>query len=238
MSTANEFKNFFKGLYICAEPCNNSGSLVNVNLSHELSGIKLYYKRNGEAGLFSFFVRSEETIRFGHYVHDYTSGDPNFVNQVLNQDTSLGRTMLYVQAMCGVKTKISFPNVKSLRNKKVVINKAELVIKNIGEELSYYPQPERLTLQTNNSSGTSIFLPDHFTSTNLAYWGGGYDKTKEEYRFRITRYIQEVIQRDHFEPFIYLLVEGAAANANRLILSGTNPTDPSRLRLELYYTEY
>jgi hypothetical protein len=82
-------------------------------------------------------------------------------------------------------------------------------------------------------------LPDDPYFTNAAYWGGGYDATNKEYRFRITRYIQDIILNDNFEPSIYLVIEGAASNVNRLILGGTKPDDASsRLRLEVYYTEY
>jgi hypothetical protein len=244
-ATPEAFKDFFKGLYICAESSGGDGSLVNVNLTHSLSGIKLYYTNNdGEAKQFSFEMSRSATVRFSHYEHNYNIGTPEntlFVNQVVreNKDTMLGQKMLYVQSMGGVKTKISFPNLKKLKERKIVINKAELVITDIGEDLSVYPSPLKLTIQGVNPSGTLVLLPDDQFFTNQTYWGGGYDATKKEYKFRITRYIEDIIQRDNFKPYIYLVTTEAAANANRLLLGGTNPDNiSSKLRLDIYYTEY
>jgi hypothetical protein len=235
------FKKFFKGLFINPIPLANEGSLVSFNLSSIVSGIQLYYKNNDVPRRLSFPIvsRTSPTRRVSTYNHDYNRGnDDDFKQQVLENDTLLGKKILYVQSMGGVKTKISFPNIKALRGKRIVINKAELIITNFEENISKYPPPERLSLQAINQKGELVFLPDH---TNLGYWGGGYDKTKQEYRFRITRYIQDIILKDNLEPYIYLVAEGAARYANRLLLHGTYPSElyaDKRLRLEIYYTEY
>jgi len=233
------FKEFFKGLYICPEPLANEGSLVSFSLTSIVSGIQLYYKNNNVPRKITFNIstRTKSSIRVSTYDHfDYNNASQDFKNQVLEKDSLLGREILYVQSMGGVKTKISFPNLKALRDKRIVINKAELIITNFEDNVSKYPPPARLNLQAINEKKETIFLPDY---TTLDYWGGGYDKTKQEYRFRITRYIQNIILKDNLEPYIYLVVDGAARNANRLLLHGTNPPDASkRLRLEIYYTEY
>jgi len=234
METAEDFKNFFKGLYICAEPFQNNGSLVNFTLTSTLSGIQLYYKNGGESRRFSFTIKNEDAVRFNTYRHNHGIGKDEFVDQVVRKDTLLGEKKLYVQAMGGVKTKITFPYLKTLKDKRMVINKAELIITNIGEDLHSYPPPVRLGVYGVNAVGTNIFVRDDGTT----YFGGSYDAQKKEYRFRITRHVQDIILRD-LQPSIYLVVAGAAANANRLIFNGTHPTDEtSRLKLEIYYTEY
>jgi len=247
MQSSSGFKNFFKGLYIEAEPTRKGssleekGALVNVNLNNVLSGMRLYYKNDTLARRFYFPVKD---INFIKYTHNYESGDNAFVNQVLHENKLLGEKMLYVQATGGVKTKITFPYIKELKEKKVVINKAELVITCIEEDatLSKYPPPVQLSMYGVNPSGETVRLPDDPYFTNYPYWGGNCVTTKagtKEYRFRVTRYIQNIIQNDKFEPFIYLVAEGAASSAHRLILGGTNPENTSaRLRLEVYYTEY
>jgi hypothetical protein len=142
--------------------------------------------------------------------------------------------------MGGVKAKIAFPNLKRLlKDEKISINKAELVITNIGEELAKYPVPPRLTIQGVNASGALVLMPDDPYFTNPTYWGGTYDAEKKEYKFRITRYINDIIKKDNFKPYFYLVAAEAAANANRLILGGAEPADlSSKLRLDLYYTEH
>jgi len=233
LADSNEMSKF-KGLYICAEPFQNNGSLVNFTLTDALSGIQLYYKNDSVPTLFKLTTPAT-AVRFNTFEHDHKVGSTGFVNQVINKDTLLGEKVLYAQGFGGIQTKITFPHLKALREKKMVINKAELVITNIGEDLSVYPPPTRLTIRGVNPSGKFVFLPDDVDAT---YFGGSYDETKKEYRFRITRYIQDVILRDRFEPFIYLAVRDAPINPHRLLLKGTDTLESSRLRLELYYTEY
>ena len=235
MTSNKDFINFFKGLYICAKPLSNSGSLVNFNLTSSITGMQLYYKNDTISSNLKFFIKSDETVRISSYEHDYTIGSQNFVNQVIHKDTLLGKDILFVQSMGGIKTKISFPFIKAFKDKNVVINKAELVITNIGEELSLFPPPNQLNLFRINKEGETKTLPDYGTT----YWGGGYNETTKEYRFRITKFMQDIILRDDYQPFVYLVANRAAADANRLILNGTAPINSSsRLRLEIYYTEY
>ena len=234
MSSNERFKNFFKGLYICAKPLANNGSLVNFNLTSALSGVQLYYKNDTVANSFQFLIKSNETVRVSSYEHDYEAGSQNFVNQVIEKDSTFGRDMLYVQCMGGIKTKISFPHIKEFKDRNIVVNKAELVITNIGEDLNLFPQPNNLNLYKLGKEGEPQVLQDAGTT----YWGGNYNEETKEYRFRITRYLQDIISNEDYEATIYLVANKRASDANRLILSGTNPTDvTSRLRLELYYTE-
>ncbi|MCL1866985.1 MAG: DUF4270 domain-containing protein, partial [Oscillospiraceae bacterium] len=79
---------------------------------------------------------------------------------------------LYVQCMGGVKTKISFPHIKEFKNRNVVINKAELVITNIGEDINLFPQPNNLNLYKLNTEGEPQALQDAGTT----YWGGNYNE--------------------------------------------------------------
>ncbi|MCL2435905.1 MAG: DUF4270 domain-containing protein [Lentimicrobiaceae bacterium] len=224
----------FKGLYICAEAFQNNGSLVNFALTDPLTSIQLYYKNDSTSNQFKLTVPTT-AVRFNTYQHDHKMGNTEFVNQVIYKDTLLGEKKLYAQGFGGVQTKITFPHLKALREKKMVVNKAELVITNIGEDLSVYPPPTRLTIRGVNPSGRFVFLPDDVDDT---YFGGRYDETNKEYRFRITRYIQDIILRDRFEPFIYLVVRDAPINPHRLLFKGTDTLESPRLRLELYYTEY
>jgi len=248
LATEDDFKKFFKGLYISAKPFRNGGCLVNFSLINALSGIQLYYKDNGKTKQFPFVINNTATVRFNNYEHNYNAGDFHFAAQIdstksVNERAMLGKEKLYVQAMGGIKTRIEFPNIEAfneIHDGKIVINKAELVITNIGENLEKYPNPARLGIQAvKKTSGELVTILDALTG-NSNYFGGSYDDKRKEYRFRITRYIQNIIQKKNYEPFIYLVTEGAAAYANRLVLkgTGTDTTDVSRLRLEVYYTEY
>jgi len=235
MKSDDAFKRYFKGLYISANPNGDNGCLVNFSLVNSLSGIQLYYKENGKAKQFSLIVKNPDAVRFNSYKHDYKDG-------ITTQTIEEGKEKLYIQAMGGVKTKVAFPSIKALKEingGKIVINKAELVITNIGENLDLYPTPTRLGIQgVNKSSGNLVIIPDAITG-GANYYGGEYNASKSEYRFRITRYLQDIIWKGNYEPYIYLVTEGAAAYPYRLVFKGTNTADiTKRLRLEVYYTEY
>jgi len=230
------FKSYFKGLYICPKPLANNGSIVNFALTSALSGIQIYYKNDSISRRFHFPIREQETVRVGNYEHNYNEGNISFVNHVVYGDTLLGRDILYVQSTGGIQTKIYFPHIKTFKDKNRVINKAELVITCAEEENSLFPPPNQLNLyRVNNKGETNIPLLDAYTS----FWGGKYNSDTKEYRFSITRYIQDIILREDFQPYIYLIASPRSGSANRLILKGTHPADlSSRLRLELYYTEH
>jgi hypothetical protein len=235
MTSNSVFKSFFKGLYICAKPLENNGSLVNFNLTSSLSSLQIYYKNDTIARQLKFIINSEETVRISSYKHVYREGSTSFVDQLIHKDTLLGKDVLYIQSMGGVRTKIAFPYIKEYRGKNIVINKAELIINNIGETLSLFPPPNQLNIFRIDKQKDLKMLPDYGT----VYWGGNYSESTNEYRFRITKFIQDIILRDDYEPYIYLVANRRAADANRLILNGTHPENLSkRLRLEVYYTEY
>ena len=143
----------------------------------------------------------------------------------------------------GVKTRISFPYLEHAidqYNQRVVIHRAELVISNLDFDEDYLTQPTALTIQGISKSDSSIrFLPDDDYYTNSTYYGGLYDPGKHEYRFRITKYVQElVLGQNNWCPDINLIVRGSAVRPNRLIFDGIDPASPTRLRLEIAYSTY
>ena len=61
----------------------------------------------------------------------------------------------------------------------------------------------------------------------------------EEYRFRITYYIQELLRNGAInDKGINIVVTGAGVRGNRLVFRGTDESYTDRLRLAVYYTEY
>ncbi len=245
MLTNASFKSFFKGLCISSvSHTGSTGYMLLTSMTSSLSGISIYYHNSTTSTTKYVFPCSSECVRFTNYGHDYTtSTDENFIQQVLNGNTEYGRDKIYLQASGGVKTKITFPYLKeafeSLDNR-VVINRAELVITNVSPDEVYMVYPSALTLQGIRQNNTITYLPDDDYYTSSSYFGGSYDETTHEYRFRITQYIQDYIHGEgEITNSIYLVVNGASVRANRLIAGGTSAAnEDSRLRLELSYTPY
>lgn len=245
-SMANDalFANFFKGLYITLDNPQGTGSLLYVNLTSSISGISIYYKKNGINKRYAL-VTNSSAVRFNNFEHNYNQANSHFISEVINGipangNAVVGEDKLYLQPTGGVKMKIGFPTIKnSFKNKNLVINRAELVITNISEDDAHFFMPALLAIQGVKSDGTITYLPDDAYYTSTDYFGGSYNTSKKEYRIRITNYIQDLILRDQYKDYFYLVVSGAGVRGNRLIMGGLNPDDENtRLRLEISYTEY
>jgi hypothetical protein len=244
MQDSATFAIFFKGLYVTVDNPNGTGSLLNVNLTSAVSAITIYYTNTTSKYKYQL-VTKNTAIRFNHFEHNYANGTPHFISEVINNvpyggNSTLGEELLYLQPTGGVKTKIQFPTVKSaFKDKNIVINRAELVLTNVSTDPSYLFIPALLTVQGVAKDGTICYLPDDSYYTSSEYFGATYNTTTKEYRIRITDYIQDLILRDNFQDYFYLMVSGSGIRGNRLIFGGTNPNDiSSRLRLEISYTEY
>ena len=242
---AADFQQFFKGLYVTARNSSSTGNLVYVALTASLSGLEIHYTENNVHKKYTFPVAKNCKYYTSFDHNDYNNASMDFKNQVLNGRRDLGDAVLYAQATAGVKTVIKMPylkeSLKNITDKKVVINKAELVISNISNDPEYYYMPYNLGLQAIDNDGSLLRLPDDASLTSSAYFGGIYDEKKKEYRFRITRYVQQVMNGVLPNNGINLVVSGASVRANRLIFCGPNPgefNNDKRLRLEVYYTTY
>jgi hypothetical protein len=139
--------------------------------------------------------------------------------------------LLYLQSMGGVRTVIKFPYLMSwVKNQKIAINDAQLVMKNHNPE-SILDPPGNLSLYGITRDGKLTFLPDQFESS--LYYDGNY--ANNGYRFRIALHIQDILTNDTLNNGFYLMIPGASINAQRVVING--PADANdRFMLRLVYT--
>ena len=241
----NDLKGYLPGLYIEAvSHTGNRGYMFTSNMTSALTGVTLYYHNDSEQNKRYTLVCNDKCTRFTHISHDYTaSQDNNFIQEVVHNQHSLGQDILYVQGGGGVKTRITFPNMEKVFekfNNRVIIHRAELVITNLDPSEDYLTHPTALTLQGIGKSDSAIrFLPDDDYYTSATYYGGTYSSSSHEYRFRITKYIQQLIlQQGDWSNSVNLIVRGSGVRPNRLVFDGTDPASPTRLRLEIAYSTY
>jgi hypothetical protein len=240
LSDNANFTSYLKGLLIKAAPINavNTGSLNYFDFSSGASKLVLYYHNDTDTTSFEFRMNSDSAC-FINYTHDYSLASSDFKNQVINKDTTLGNQTLYLQADGGVKTLIKFPNLKNyISSGRIIINEAELVMTNAESSSGNFLPPDRITLRYKGSDGYDHFIPDN---TNLlgddVTFGGYYDPTKKEYRFRIKNYLQQLIDGGLEDNGIFVKVYGWAFKGNRVVLNGAGNTIPNRFRLRLIYTK-
>jgi len=181
-------------------------------------------------------------------------------------NSSANQTTVYAQAMGGLKTRVSFPNIDQLKGKKIAVNKAELVVyvdeDNMGTTAA--PAP-RLTLYRKDIAGNNQPIPDgdfrysrdprsQYQIAGPYALGGFYDKANKRYVFNMTSYIQDVILGKVQNTAVYLAPIWDNVNVNGIpfwpdintptsvVLKGYNEADAKakkevRTKLNIYYTQ-
>lgn len=237
----------FYGLCIKAVSSNSTGCLFTCNMTSSLTGLIIYFHLNDEPDLaFNYTFRSSSSgITYNNYDHfGYADACQDLRRQIIDHD-STSVSQLYVQAMAGVRTKISFPYIRqkfaSLDNR-VVINRAELIISNHNPSEPIFTHPTSLSIQGVKSDGSLVYLPDDDAISSDGFFGGTYNSTTGEYRIRITKYIQQLIlNQGNYANYFYVTVKGSGVHANRLIFHSSTPelsAENKSLRLEIAYTTY
>lgn len=229
-SFSNEnFKTFFKGFYITTNQVPDGGVIVYFDLLSSDSKLTLYYNDS----LKQDFVIDLDCARINLFNHNYTSAT---FNSQLN-DTTFGDSVIYVQAMGGVKAKIKFPFLYNWRIlRPIAINRAELLIKAEEAEITLndYESPSRFFLYYVDENENKSYLSDFYIDPE--YFGGHYKEENKTISFNITNHIQKYINDINGENNIseFFLVAGNNINsANRVVLKSGKHSD--RMKLIITY---
>lgn len=232
------FLNYFKGLYLEADAKTGNGCIVSLNMIHTLSALTMYYSNSQATNQKFIFNLNDSSAHFSHINHfGYTKAAANLQQQLNGNHTSASE-ILYGQAGAGIKVVLGFPSLKDrFKDKKVVIHRASLVINCIEDASPHYFSPAALAITyTDPATGVGMLLPDYYLGSD--YLGGIYNQTTKEYRFRITQYIQKLVDGSGDNYPLNILVSPSATRLTRLMMYGTYPRGAydKRLRLEIYYT--
>lgn len=230
------FLKFFKGLNISTNSVSSGGAILYFNFLSSISKLTLYYHNDEDTTSYNFII-DDKCARYNNFDHKKYSTADLILKQQLAGDTTLGDNILYVQSMAGTKIHLKFPTVIDSLNKlgKIAINKAELVMKVDVNDIDKYAPPEKLVLSKINTDGSLSFLADYIYGD--AYYGGSYSSVTNEYRFNVSKHIQDALLIGKFnDKGLYLMVSGASVKSNRAIIKG-NKASEDNLRLEIIYTK-
>lgn len=239
MTSNADFLDFFYGLRIEAEQVMTDGSIVSFSLTNSLSRMTLYYANSEDDSLSYDYIISDNSIRIGHFSHDYDAGDAQFRQHVLEGDTALGQNICYVQSMGGVVSNIFFPEIKNFyENNPIAVNDARLIIECVNNPPEFDP-PENIFVARINDDGTISPLLEQFEGQ--AFFGGFYDEENNQYWFRITNYIQDLMREDVVDYGLQMFVDAGAFKPNRFVFHGPEPEDfmveGNRMKLEIVFTK-
>jgi len=266
------FLRFFKGLYIDSN--GEDGALINVAGSN--AKFTIYYTNdiiedegadedlnyNGILGETGVTVRTPQTMNFhfggvrtGKYVNDY-AGFP-IENYLLNPNKENGEEKLFVQGAAGSQVILELftdENLEELRNENWLINEANITIYLDGNQNDEVPNTLFLYNFDENSTLKDYIFdgPDVFNG-NLEYDDAG---NPERYKFRITRYISDILNLNDPKPSSKLALKNFSTTdtpaiplldtivndynwiPKGVVLKGNLPIlDSKRIKLEIYYSK-
>lgn len=233
-SSSNNFISYFKGIFIFTSVVTgpNEGSILYFDIKNPRSNVTLYYN---DSLTFEYVINSD-CASIGNYFHNYSkSQNQNFIEQVVNGDSTKGSEGLYVQGLAGTKTNLSIGSLESwVGTQKHVINEAKLVIP-VVETVEELPPPVQLVLFKYNEDGDLQFINDYQEGDN--YFGGFFNAETNSYEFRITLYVQSILSGVP-DYGLVLYTSGKSINANEAALYGTDPENTSlpRMYLNVIYT--
>jgi len=236
-SSNSNFQNVFKGIYLKSTtiPSSGQGAILYLNLTHADSRLTLFYHNDASDSLYYYFgITNDGCARFSHFDHDYSSAAD--ISNQLNTSYSIQENYVYVQPMGGVRTKITFPAIKTMfGNHKVAINKAELILPVESSSVdSVFTAHSKLVATIADSAKGPLILPDYYEGAS--YFGGNYDAVKKEYSFNIARYIQQVMNGTKENNGLYIIANSRPTTANRVQLFGGSQSNANRMKLKITYT--
>lgn len=242
--SADAFKEYVHGIKVCCEAVSTGGCISYLYpTNNDVTVLQLYYHdaaaEETAARRYNYYITSADTY-FNQYDHDYTLGAPAFVQQVVEQDTTLGQEVLYLQSMAGIRSVIRFPNLKqwgdTLEHAHLLINEAKLILPASSQvdDSSCYTPPTSCALLSINPDGSTSLLPDYYEGSS--YYGGSYASGTGIVSFRIAEYLQQVMQGKTESQGLYLSITGAAFNSQRWIIAGPDAAEDNRMRCEIKYS--
>ena len=237
LGTNDSFLNIFKGIYVSVDDVGipGDGAILAFDLLNERSRVMLYYHNDEDDSLSFAFDINLSSGRVGRFQHDYSlSSDPDFIEEVVNGDTTVGAEKIYLQGMAGIQTEVWFPGLAEWAGTgKIAINQAKLILPNFNptDEESFVPNT--LVLFQYQEDGSLGFIADQLEGD--IYFGGTYNEGFNDYFFRLSRYGQSLINGSP-DYGIVIHPSGKSIKAEEVVICGTSLPDSKWMKLEIIYT--
>lgn len=249
------FQNAVKGLYITLSKGQASDAGGILQLALDSSRLDVFYKAvNG-----STIDTATVTLPFVSHSAEikYPKPYPTAIQAALDDKVNSQNTF-YLQGLAGLRAKVSFPGLDKFNPDSIVLNRAELVITpqpNSG--IPYAPLP-KLTMYQLDIAHQRTYIQDASPAdarNQISAFGGRYDKTKKEYHFLVTAYVQDLIRKKTVDYGTFIApidttevttVSGSSIGttsigpsiqtAARAVLVGSDKNSPYKIKLNIIYT--
>lgn len=232
-----DFLEYYKGIYVTTPSVSvpGHGAILSFDLLNSRSNVTIYYHNDTEDSLNYRLEINLNNARVGRFEHDYSlSTDVDFKNQILEGETSIGNSKLYLQGLGGIKTTLKFPGLADFINQENIgINEAKLIIPAM-EQMDGLDIPENLILFQYDKNGVAGFTEDQLEGDN--YFGGNLNTGNNEYLFRISFYLQDLLGGST-DYGLVLFPSSKSVKPNGVSLFGTGSNLPSKMYLRIIYTQ-
>lgn len=235
-ASSDDFVKYFPGFYVELEE-----SVVNQRYQFDLEDgttrLEMYYRTglddDQDTTTFAFTINNN-TARFTRVERTY-SGFAQAFNDPMVEAISVSNGQGYVQGGAGFSLRIGFPHIEDFNGDAFAgrnINRAELIVPNTatGSEL---PEHEGMILREKDEDGEFQLIGDHNTLINI---DGGYEAATDDYRFILTRHVQDLLNGEARTGDLYLLSSNRQNQLLRNLLNGPGYTiagADQRMRLVL-----
>lgn len=225
-----EFLKFLKGFYITTELTSGDGCIYALNLIGNDSKMILKYN---DTCTFAFNI-NEYSTRVNLYSHDYTNADSELKEAMSNPETPT--KYCYIQGLAGLKTKIKFPEIKTMFDStNIIINRAQLTVRIKDGSLSEaIPNPKAISMTKIMDSGLFDFIDDY--KSNSKYFGGTYNDADNSYTFNIPLHLQN-LQNGENDNGVFMVANDNRITPYRAMLYGGG-IDTNSIKIIVYYSKY
>jgi hypothetical protein len=242
-----------KGISIEPTPGAPAGSVLGFALQSDSSYISLHYTATIDNApvkrrvRFRFYDNNSQFNQFNQITADRSAtplaGLVNSSDLVASTETG---NVAFLQSGTGLRTKITFPNLASLRSdaSNIAINYAELVIPVKRDLFDRLPLPLQIALYETNESNRILRHSDGVTPRRVQVSGANpmgagspayltYDADNRQYKVNITSYLQAMLYGGKPNNGLLISSEINGNMVNRAVLN-MSPTE--RIRLRVYYS--
>lgn len=230
----NNFKDWFKGVQVRPTPGYANNSVIRILPRTSTTKLTLYYTdtTNGGSEQNTFeYLTTEDAESVSSFSH---------VHPVELTDNLPTDTVVYVQGLDGLHTKIEFPFVNNLEN--IIVNKCELVLHVADTGTQQYPEPVIVMAKILNANGELQQISDAQTSlSNIGSYflfGGVFEELNDTdnyiYRINFAEQMQDIIDGNTAEKAIYITTLSSLDPDRIKLLNQTSSKPPV---LYLTYTK-
>jgi len=226
------FLNYFKGLHVSVESITGQGIHLTLNLISTLSRLNLFYHNTTDTLDFNYIINTS-TARVGFFEHDYSTADPALA--INHLDDHVQDSVVYVQGMGGVYTKIEFPFLDNwIDSMPLAMNHFEMVFPLSEDDptTEAYPYASSYGLYTMDEFGTFQRIYDSYYGQS---YFGGIVENDSIVTFSITTHIQNYLEREIDNADLYFFVSNQNRTPNRSIFT-TRIHQNNQMRVRFTYT--